>query len=270
MPTNNHFVRKVRIAGKLAFSTAFHIGSGREGEMASDMGVLLDPEGEPVLPGSSLKGNFRTFAERLAPYLNMTACLLDSDLSGVDCVGDEAYRRGDVHEAFINLKSEKEKLSWLSQHTCDVCRLFGSPYQASRIFFCDGVLEEWGGSIQIRDGVCIDRDTETARHGAKYDFEVIPKDAVFSMTIDIENPDDYELALAAAVIGEWENGFRLGGFTSRGLGRARFVDKKVTELDYSDKNALLTYLMERKMSDAPDLLATALAVTLSPQGENHA
>lgn len=270
MSTNKHFVRKVRIAGNLAFSTAFHIGSGREGEMASDMGVLLDPDGDPVLPGSSLKGNFRTFAERLAPYLNMTACLLDSDLSGVDCVGDEAYRRGKVHEAFIDLKSEKQKLSWLAQHTCDVCRLFGSPYQASKIFFSDGVLEEWSRSIQVRDGVCIDRDTETARHGAKYDFEVAPKDAIFSTVIEIENPDDQEIALVAAVIGEWENGFRLGGFTSRGLGRVRFIDTKVMELDYTDKNALLAYLMEKKMPNAPDLLTTALAVTLSSQGEEHA
>ncbi|HHC25089.1 MAG TPA: CRISPR-associated RAMP protein, partial [Desulfobacterales bacterium] len=91
---NNIFKRKVRITGNLVFETAFHIGSGKEGELAADMGVLLEPDGRPILPGSSLKGNFRSFAERLSDYLGLKACLLDSDLSGVKCVSDETYRKG--------------------------------------------------------------------------------------------------------------------------------------------------------------------------------
>ncbi len=263
MTDKKRFDQKVRITGKLVFETAFHIGSGREGELGSDMGVLLDPEGEPILPGSSLKGSFRSFAERLAGHLEIKACMLDAGLSGVECVGDEAYRTKLLEDIEKDKKlkeqfrkSEQERYDYLQKHTCDVCRLFGSPMQASKIFFSDGLLENWGESIQVRDGVCIDRDTETAREGLKYDFEVIPKNTVYRVSIEIENPgnEGKDLALVAGALGEWENGFRMGGFTSRGLGRVIFTDKKVESVKYSEKKQLLDYLISRKMTNTPQLL----------------
>ncbi|MCP4351105.1 MAG: CRISPR-associated RAMP protein [Desulfobacterales bacterium] len=257
MNSNNIFRRKVKITGKLFFETAFHIGSGKEGDFATNMGILSEPDGRPILPGSTLKGNFRSFAERLSGYLGLDACLLDSDLSGIPCVSDKEYHEK-VYDEFRKIKHEKEKLDWLEKHTCHVCRLFGSPLQASRIFFSDGGLLNWGRSIQVRDGVCIDRDSETARYGAKYDFEVIPRGAEFHVTIEIENPEDQELALAGAALTEWENGFRLGGFTSRGLGRVFLSDTKVMQVDYTDSEQFRKYLAERRMNNADSLLTDCL------------
>ena len=115
MNNNKIFNRRVKITGNLTFETAFHIGSGKEGELATDMGILKELDGSPVLPGSTLKGNFRTFAERLSEYLGFTACLLDSKLSGVECVSDEEYRKK-VYDEFKELRSETEKLAWLQNH----------------------------------------------------------------------------------------------------------------------------------------------------------
>jgi|LGVF01.1.fsa_nt_gb CRISPR-associated RAMP protein (TIGR02581 family) len=269
MNNNKIFRKKVKIQGDLVFETAFHIGSGREGELATDMGILRELDGRPILPGSTLKGNFRTFAERLSGYLGFTACLLDSELSGIECVSDEKYRK-QVYEEFKKLDLEPKKLTWLQNHTCDICRLFGSPLQASRIFFSDGNLLEWGRSIQVRDGVCIDRDSETARYGAKYDFEVVPKGAVFSITIEMENPADGDLAMVAAALAEWESGFRLGGFTSRGLGRVRLKNTKVKQVDYTDPDQLKAYLVAREMSVADSLFTNCLQEILDKQGGIHA
>ncbi len=267
--TYNRFERKIHISGTLVFETAFHIGSGAPGELATDMGVLKDPDGRPVLPGSSLKGCFRATAERLAAYLNLRACLLDRALSGIACVGDEGYRQSQA-KAFNAQTSEADKLVWLTGHTCDVCRLFGSPMQASSIFFSDGNLSQWSGAVQIRDGVCLDRDSGTARHGAKYDFEVIPPGAAFDIQIELENPIDEELALVGAVLAEWENGFRLGGFTSRGLGRVRLTDCQTHQLDYADPDSLKTYLLARKMQPAHDLCRDCLKGMLEKQGGANA
>jgi len=267
MNNHNTFRRKIRISGELFFDTAFHIGSGREGELATDMGVLLEPDGRPILPGSTLKGNFRSFAERLAVHIGLDACLLDSDLSGVRCVSDEKYRKK-VYKKFKTIVEEKKKLAWLAEHTCDICGFFGSPLQASRIFFGDGELTVWARGLQVRDGVCIDRDTETARHGAKYDYEVVPAGAEFRIAIEMENPDESELALAGAVIAEWENGFRLGGFTSRGLGKTRFLGKKIEEVDYTKPEHLKTYLVKREMTPADGLLEHSLESFLN--GGSHA
>ena len=257
MSNNSMLNRKIKISGDLFFDTAFHIGSGKEGELATNMGILREADGSPILPGSTLKGNFRAFAERLSGHLGFETCLLDSSLSGKNCVSDENFRKIQLKK-FQKLKTEDKKIEWLKENTCDICRLFGSPLQASRIFFSDGTLIQWGQRIQIRDGVCIDRDTETARYRAKYDFEVVPAGAVFNCSIEIENPEDKELALVAAVLSEWENGFRLGGFTSRGLGRVRFTDKKIESVDYTNFDQLKTYLLTKQMAEAGSLLDDSL------------
>lgn len=259
--------KRVRVKGTLIFDTAFHVGSGREGLLATDMGVLLDQYDRPILPGSSLKGNFRSTAERLAGHLGLTACLLDVALSGVSCITDETYRK-DHQETFKALANEPQKLAWLKSHTCDVCRLFGSPYQGSRIYFSDGVLTEGGESIQVRDGVCIDRDSGTAVHGMKYDFEVVSKDTVYDMTIDLENPADEELALVGAVIAEWEQGFRVGGFTSRGLGRVNLTKTAISHVNYEDREQLKKYLLKKEMTAAPSLLQESIERQLEKGATN--
>ena len=125
---------KVRIEGILRFGTPFHVGSGRPGESLSEMGVLLDPFGRPILPGSTLKGKFRASAEKLAHVMELTACLLDRSLSAVNCIGDEFYRKEKTDE-YRALTDSSKKLDWINQNTCHICQLFGSPLQAGRIFF---------------------------------------------------------------------------------------------------------------------------------------
>jgi CRISPR-associated RAMP protein (TIGR02581 family) len=265
------FEKKMRISGTVAFETAFHIGSGKEGELATDMGVLKEVDGRPILPGSTLKGSFRALAERLAVHLGLKACLLDSKLSGIECVSDQDYRKK-VYDGFKKIDDEANKLSWLQLHTCDACRLFGSPLQGARIYFSDGQLLEWVGTTQVRDGVCIERDSETARSGAKYDYEVIPRGASFLITIELENPEDADLAMVGAALAEWENGVRLGGFTSRGLGQVKLIQKKVEQVNYSIPDQLRAYLLKGEMSQegGDSLLKNSLDKFISRQGGSNA
>lgn len=257
---------KVRLTADLVFESAFHIGSGQEGEMATDMGVLRDQgSGEPILPGSSLKGRFRATAEQLAGHLKLSACLLDMSLSGVECVTDENYRRQNQSN-YQQLDNELKRLQWIDARICGVCRLFGSPMHASRIFFSDGQLKQWSGSPEIRDGVCLDRDSETARPNMKYDFEVIPSGAVFGLQIDLENPEEHERALVGAVLAEWEQGFHLGGKTSRGLGLARLDSVHVEMVNFANREQLGDYLLNKNMTSSPDLFSQALEHVLQNQG----
>ena len=269
---NHTFKKKVRISGILEFETAFHIGSGKEGELATDMGVLLEPDGRPILPGSTLKGNFRSYAERLAEYLKIKACLLDNSLSNnVTCVNGVTDKdiRDKIYEELKELKTESKKYNFIKKHVCQVCSLFGSPLHASRIFFSDGNLIHWSGGLQVRDGVCIDRDSETARHGAKYDYEAVPCGTKFEITIDIENPETFELAIIGAVMAEWENGFRLGGFSSRGMGKVQLSQTRISEVDYTNSTQLKDFLLHKTMTSADTLLDDALKKCLE-EGDCHA
>ena len=65
--------RKLNIQACILFETAWRIGSGQEGP-TSDLGVLLDSVGQPILPGSSIKGKLRSTCEALAPALSRKAC----------------------------------------------------------------------------------------------------------------------------------------------------------------------------------------------------
>jgi CRISPR-associated RAMP protein (TIGR02581 family) len=236
--------RRLRVTGKVVFETAWRIGTGKEGPTMSDLGVLLDPRGLPVLPGSSLKGKFRNTCESLAHALGLTACLLNRQASGVDCVGDVRYYdevKG-RHQEAVRTGAE-EQLAWIACHTCDVCKLFGSPVRASRLRCTDGDLQEPEAVVvQVRDGVVLDRDSHTAVKGLKYDYEVVPAGTSFRVSFDLDNPSAADEALFGAGLFEWAAGSSLGGFTSRGLGRFRLEIDTLQGVDLSKADQRLRYL----------------------------
>ena len=235
--------RKIRVVAFLGFETAWRIGSGREGETMSDLGVVLDPGGLPVLPGSSVKGRLRSTCETLAHALGLSACMLSRDASGVDCASDiDYYRnvRGNYRKA--SRKGLTHRLQWIDEHTCDVCKLFGSPVRAGRLRVSEGALEEWTSVVQVRDGVVIDRDSQTAVDGLKYDYEVVPSGSRFKLCIDLDEPRDADMALLGAALFEWHSGSSIGGFTSRGLGRFHLEDIKLSVADLSDPEQRVKFL----------------------------
>lgn len=244
--------QKNRITASLVFDTAWRIGSGREGETMGDLGVMLDPKGQPVLPGSSLKGKLRSTCETLSHALGLSACMLNHEASGVKCTSDVNYYHK-VREAYQEtLKKEKglqARLKWIDNHTCDVCKLFGSPVQAGRLWVSDGMLQEWASVVQVRDGVVIDRDSQTAVNGLKYDYEVVPPGSQFELCVDLENPTDRDMALFGAALFEWHAGSSIGGFTSRGLGRFRLENIKLSGVDLNDTQQRVRFLTATKAED---------------------
>ena len=207
--------KKVRLMACLVFDTAWRVGSGKEGETMSDLGVMLTTTGEPILPGSSLKGKLRSTCETLAHALGLSACLLNRAASGINCTSDIKYY-SNVRENYQSTFQQglNNRLQWIANHTCDVCKLFGSPVKVGRLSVSDGTLSHWASVVQVRDGVVIDRDSRTAVDGLKYDYEVVPPNSRFQLCIDLENPTDADIALLGAALFEWHAGSSLGGFTS--------------------------------------------------------
>ena len=242
--------RKTRVTSALVFETAWRIGSGKEGETMSDLGVVQDPNGQPVLPGSSLKGRLRSTCEAVAYALNLRACMLSCAASGVNCTSDVNYYRM-VREEYrdASRRGLEARLQWIADHTCDVCGLFGSPVQAGRLRMSDGRLQEWASVVQVRDGVVIDRDSQTAVDGLKYDYEVVPPGTRFELDIDLENPRDQDMALLGAALFEWRSGSSIGGFTSRGLGRFHLEEIRIRGVDLSDPEQRVRFLTATRAED---------------------
>lgn len=234
---------RLRVRARLVFETAWRIGTGREGQ-TSDLGVLLDAAGQPLLPGSSIKGKLRSTCEALAPALNLKACLLNVEASGVDCASDVRHYsnlRQSYQQALRT--SAEQQLAWIARHTCDVCKLFGSPVQAARLRCSDGVLDNPAAAvIKVRDGVVLDRDSHTAAEGLKYDYETVAAGTAFRVVFDLDNPTPTDEALFGAALFDWASGSSLGGFTSRGLGRFRLVDLSVSGVNFDDHQERVRYL----------------------------
>ncbi|MGH2506495.1 MAG: type III CRISPR-associated RAMP protein Csx7 [Ktedonobacteraceae bacterium] len=237
MALRNRYV----IDGQLEMLTALHIGGGKATLSHTDSPVVLTPDGLPFIPGSSFKGTLRSTIEKLVSSLpeslGLRSCGLpieEKDDTNEKCPTAHqkqiAKDRRDAHDPKQAAQIQTEIL----KNLCHTCQLFGSPYAAAHITLHDLYLlnDEWNNTTQVRDGVAIDRDSETAKDGAKYDFEVVPATTTFAMRIILENATEQDLQLISMGLSEFLHGFGgIGGLRSRGLGACILKNVQISYLD---------------------------------------
>lgn len=239
------FHSRLILRGKLVAESGLHLGAGGSLEpVGSDSPVLRDALGRPYIPGSSLKGVLRSTVERLIRGINpgRSGRVWSCDILQDGCVSPT--ERQTLREKFKDEKNFDEKFTQgLTEKSCSVCCLFGSPWLASRVLIKDlYCAAEWPGQIEVRDGVGIDRDTETAATRIKYDYEVVPRGIELDLELVVENAEGWELGLLFVSLQELDQGrASLGGLTSRGLGRVR-LDWQEMELVGEGGADLLEYL----------------------------
>ena len=221
----------------------------------------------PFIPGSSLKGAFRAAVERIVPnILRLCTCgLADTDESCARKLREATKDRQLDEQAMLGL---------LDDILCSVCRVFGSTHLASAILFHDAPLTDvWrylpDVPTQIRDGVGIDRDSERAVDGVKFDFEVVPAQTTFEFKLVLENPTHEALGIIAIGLQEFRGGMvPLGGIRSRGLGRCHLEVTTVEFVDFSDMQSLTIYLTDDKWHEMSiqDFITTHLTPLLAKEG----
>lgn len=279
---------RYQFTGQLVMETALHIGGGRATLSSSNSPIVLTPANLPFIPGSSFKGSLRSTVEKLVPNLPSSAALSACALIDLPEEVQERETRAKggpkscptVRQRAITKfrrdleqqrqegntsESDNEPENELD-YLCSTCRLFGSPFAASRINVRDLYMpenEQWLGGIQTRDGVAIDRDSEKAKDRLKYDFEVVPVSAVFDLSIVLENATPQDLQLISVGLSEFVHGFgSIGGKRSRGLGACRLHKLTVSSLELVGKDPhtgavideterskrLKNYLLNRKFS----------------------
>jgi CRISPR-associated RAMP protein (TIGR02581 family) len=236
------------ITGKIRTETPLHIGSGW-GDARTDATVVKDLRNRPFVPGSSLKGALRSAVEQLVgPIPTIRTCQL-SDVSPDRCISTDADWQQAYNEKRSIGATEEELLQLLDGKVCDTCHLFGSTAMASRLAVSDLPLvegdEERGEKPPLRHGVGIDRDTETAREGVKFDFETVPSERDFRLEMVLESPSPTDLGLLAVGLREMELGMiPLGGNSSRGVGRCRLHIGRIVKVDLGSRAGLRAYLLD--------------------------
>lgn len=254
------------ITGKVVMDTALHIGSG-EDSFETDALVIKDAYGKPYIPGSSFKGVLRSTVERIVPNIpDLKTCAL---IKGADC----ATVNKDIMDRFRRrLKGDEQGDPF--DLICDTCKLFGSTAVASKIRIPDlHVSEPWVGLFEKRDGVGIDRDTETAAEGAKFNYEVVPSQTEFDFEVICENIDERDKFLLTIGLREARDGLiSIGGSRSRGLGAFRLAIDEVSFLNFEDSGSLLRYLTSQQLCKVKpgEFISQSITEFLQTGGERNA
>jgi CRISPR-associated RAMP protein (TIGR02581 family) len=244
------FKNRLEITGTLSTITALRVGAGKSIDpISSDMPVIKDALGRPLIPGSSFKGAMRSHLESFMRGIDLKFANDPSELVSpywINKIKDLKKNVDDDKNLTSNAKDIKLTED-LIKETDRVSLLFGSPWIAGKLQIQDlHVLPEiWFGQYQERDGVSIERDTETAADGRKYDFQVVPAGTQFSFKAIVENASDAELGLLMIGLTQFENEMiPLGGGTSRGLGVVKLELDGLIWVNPSNSQELLDYLQK--------------------------
>lgn len=218
------------IRGDLIALTAFRIGAGRSSSINSnDLPVLRDASGAPLVPGASLKGVFRARVEALIRAVRPEQAL---DLQAIEDkmrTNIGPLRENDAElERLIRANRAAQADQRFTQLVWDRSTLidltFGAPWLAGRIFFKDALVDPtlWFNQFEIRNGVGLNRDTETVDQRLLYDYEVVPAGVRFAFELVLENAAEWQLGMILLALRPWQNGdVQIGGFRSRGLGHVQ-------------------------------------------------
>jgi CRISPR-associated RAMP protein (TIGR02581 family) len=228
---------RYRFAGRLKLETPLRLSSGRASDV-TDAPLMRNRAGVPYIPGSSLRGVLRSEMERILAgageaVSGVRSCTLFSERSEPNaCITVDRKKQEALQE-----KKENEALGYLSDHLCDLCRLFGSPVYASRLSFEDAYPANPADHAKagvIRDGVGIDRDTGAARESIKFNFEVLEPESTgtdFLFALQVENlglDSPHDLLLLRLAFSLLETGLFVGGKRSAGLGKIQLQKDSLT------------------------------------------
>jgi CRISPR-associated RAMP protein (TIGR02581 family) len=226
--------REVVLEGYLVAESPLRIGVGRESPLGSavDLAVLrvnLNGKLVPYIPGSSLKGVFRSTAIQLANRKGLTVC---SGLSKGTCM-DLRYPEFDGKTLLEKIQEEirnrnyRRAIELFHEKACLLCKVFGAPSFTGHSEFNDSYpINEKGevldAPVGVRTGIAINRRTGAVHMGALYQVEYVEPGARFRFSIRTTNLPNYALGLLAKILRMVNEGWvRVGGFKTRGFGELR-------------------------------------------------
>jgi len=178
-------------------------------------------DGETVyLPGSSLKGVFRNFTERVLRTMGKNACEPFGDSSCGKRLGKEKD------------EEKKKDTARFYRESCFACKIYGNTKLRGRVSFQDA-FPEGEVKTEVRHGVAISRLTNAVAQGP-FDIEILVV-GNFRGALILENFETWQLGLLALTIQAINDGWvRIGFGKNRGFGQVEFKVVRMS-LDFAKK-----------------------------------
>lgn len=237
-------MRDAIFSGYIENTGPLRIGAGKQQSLTSitDLPVIrvyLRDFEVPYIPGSSIKGSFRSTAIALAQVKGLKVC---NGLPRENCM--DMTEMSDVANR-LKLGKSDEAMKEFFKKACILCKIFGAPSYVGKVFFEDAYpIDEDGNLIDFRVGrrvgIAIDRRTGAVYPRALYDVEFIEPGTRFRFKIRCRNLPNYALGLLAAILKLLHAGeVKLGGFKTRGFGQVKLEDLVISVRDFGEKNEKL-------------------------------
>jgi len=241
------FKNRYKITGKLTALSPLHIG---DGTMESDQNrfpkdekdnkdfkystVMTDVNGRAYIPGSTIKGNLRHWVEQL---------LTDFSDANLACINSDAR----IKRLDEIIKKKKQSISFLHEALMVSEYIFGSNVNEGKLEFWDAHMDkpptipethcniaysgysDKKGTI-IMKSVAIDPSTGTAAKNLLYNYEVVPRGAVFNLTVTGQNLTEDELGMLFFVLEGFNSAIypvTLGAMGGIGFGRFKFLSEDI-------------------------------------------
>jgi CRISPR-associated RAMP protein (TIGR02581 family) len=186
-----------------------------EGQSSPVMRFVVDANNKIFIPGSSIRGVWRSWCEKIARTISNGVPL------ACDPFNDDT---SDKVNLSCSKKLEKQTPEKVYALSCPICKLFGNTSQGSRIRISDAYIIN--GNVQrnnlpVRDGIGIDRFTGGASSGAKFRYQyLIGK--TFKTDVHIRNFELWQLGLLGYLFRDFEEELVPIGFgKTRGLGKVK-------------------------------------------------
>jgi len=189
----------------------------------------------PVIPGSSLKGVFRSSFEKLTSescdIFDQYKKSCNKNIENEIEIEKEKQKQKEQESKNAKQKYQRKTIDFTAQEIyskcCPACKLFGNLKLKSRIFFKDA-FPVAGTTYQtaIRTGIGINRKSGSVVDGSFFDMEVVEM-AEFQCEIRLVNFFKWQLKAIKLIIDDINEGYiTLGGCTSRGFGRVKIENIK--------------------------------------------
>lgn len=233
-------VNDCKVKLKITNTGPLLVKSGYATPFGSDMTPVVTYRGgqdpEVFIPGSSLKGVFRSHLEKVCRTINpKSACNPFEKIPEQRALAREIYSQVSCGQKFTKIKSllgNNQDLDgsfftkeFIYHNSCLACRLFGSTSFVGRLAFNDAYLDNPVSTstlVEKRDGVGIDRFSGGSSDGAKFELEVVRSGTVFETELYLRNFENWQLGALLLLVKDLEDRLiRVGSGRSRGLGEVQ-------------------------------------------------
>lgn len=207
-------IKKIRINTTLSLVTGLHIGGNSDsveiGGLDNPVIKLASKDGQPYIPGSSLKGKMRCLLEQIAGSAEIGGNQEVNNLFGITEKREKGrvVREGAPSKLIVrDATLTKESVEFLQK-----CDDLDMPFTESK----------WENTIDRVTATANPRQMERIPAGVSFDVEFV---------INVWDSDDKDslFNLLQKGMNALENDY-LGGSGSRGCGQIKFVELKTVEL----------------------------------------